>query len=152
MNRDQAKDLLADYLGGELDDVRRREFEAHLAGDPDLAAEVDGLRRALAAMRALDASAATPTLTNTSPRTKLPRALTLLRYAAIIVFAFGAGYLTRHLAKGHLDQVRSGVVQPRAQEPAENWETRVAVAYARQAGRSGLARSLVALAQATREP
>ena len=160
MNSDEARDLLADYLGGELSESQRRQFEAYLAGDPGLAAKVEGLRRALAAMRSLDEPAAAakghdtrasaPADNHAAWRHKWTSAL--MRYAAIIVLAFGAGYLTNNVTTGPNESGLPAIVRPVQNEAPRDWETRVAVAYAKQPGRSGLARSLVALTHATREP
>ncbi len=150
MTHDEARDMLADYLGGELDDARRRRFENYLAGDPELAAEVESLRGALAALRALDAPYAAEKQAGSS-RSPIP---ILLRYAAVIIFAFGAGYLARNVTSGPSDSAPPGIVQPtpKARDAAKVWGTRVVTAYARQPGRSGLARALIALSRATREP
>ena len=75
-----------------------------------------------------------------------------MRYAAIIVLAFGAGYLTNNVTTGPNEGGLPGIERPVQNEPPRDWETRVAVAYAKQPGRSGLARSLVAMTRATREP
>jgi len=170
MTHDQAQEMLADYLGGELDESQKQQFEAYLTGDPALAAEVDSLRRTLAAMRAIDEPVTAPVPWDGTPpaRTDDPRAsgaddrtvwkhgrmAVLLRYAAIIVFAFGAGFLANAGARGPGVTTPSSVVEPapKNQDRARQWETRIAVAYAKQPGRSGLARSLVALARAAREP
>ena len=150
MNRDQAREWLADYLGDELDDAQRHEFEAYLAGDAELTAEVEDLRRALATLRTLDEPAAGETAPWRSARS--PRLLILLRYAAVIALAFGAGYLTSGRFGLPTSALTPTVVQPPAGGATDAWEKRVAVAYANESGRSGLARSLVALAHATRHP
>ena len=154
MTHDEARDMLADYLGGELDDAPRQRFENYLAGDAELAAEVESLRGALAAMRALDMPGAAPAMPEKRADFSRSAARTVLRYAAVIIFAFGAGYVTRNAASGPPDGIPSAIVQPgpKARDAAKSWETRVAIAYARQPGRSGLARALIALSHATREP
>ena len=152
MNPDEARDLLVDYLGGEMDRSQRERFEEHLTNDPALAAEVEGLRRALAAMRSLDDPAAGPAVREAAPRPRHGWTSALMRYAAIIVLAFGAGYLANSATTGPNEGGLPGIVRPVQNEAPRDWETRVAIAYAQQPGRSGLARSLVALACATREP
>jgi len=49
-------DRLPDYLLGELDDAERRTFEAELARDPALAAEVERLRPIVSRLESLDAA------------------------------------------------------------------------------------------------
>ena len=49
-------DRLPDYLLGELDDAERRAFEAELARDPALAAEVERLRPIVSRLESLDAA------------------------------------------------------------------------------------------------
>lgn len=144
MNSDEARDLLADYLGDELDDTRKRRFEAHLTDDPELAAEVDAMRRTMSALRSLDMPM-TPTVAPTASRSPIS---TLLRYAAIVVFAFGAGYLTHNVTTGPVNDSAPTIVRPGSKTPPDDWETRVAMAYAKAHGHSSLARSLVALAHA----
>ena len=168
MEHDRAQDMLADYLGGELDEAQARQFEAHLTENPALAAEVDSLRGTLAAMRALDEPAATPAPRDAAPLVKtdeppaLPRVDNrapwrrmsgVLRYAAVVVFAFGAGYLANAVNRGPDTSTPARVVEPAPEAPdgAGLWEARVRVAYAEQHGRSGLARSLIALSRAARE-
>lgn len=41
-------DFLLDYVDGAIDDDRRRDFEAHLAGCPDCTAYLDNYRKAAA--------------------------------------------------------------------------------------------------------
>ena len=76
----------------------------------------------------------------------------MARYVAIIVLAFGAGYLTNNVATGPKEGGSAEIAQPVPTDTSMDWETRVAVAYTKKPGRSGLARFLVALTGATREP
>jgi anti-sigma-K factor RskA len=55
--RDQA---IAAYLLGELDEVERAEFDRHLAGDPGLRGEVEGLRGVVSSLATLPEQAWTP--------------------------------------------------------------------------------------------
>ncbi|MFH0983583.1 MAG: hypothetical protein V2A79_18870 [Planctomycetota bacterium] len=154
MNADEARNLLVDYLGGELDRAQTERFEAYLVSDPALAAEVEGLRRTLAAMRSLDEPAGARSAQHAVPATRRRGLPVLLRYAALIVFAFGGGYLTHEVTSGAGDGAQPAMVRPGRDGAgaASEWETRMAVAYVDQPGRSGLARSLIALARATSRP
>ena len=89
-----------------------------------------------------------------TPRVKVRRAVLpmLLRYAAVVAFAFAAGYLTHGLSGPPTRPGSYRIFQSDPTDSADNWETRVALAYTKQPDRSGLARSLVALARAMREP
>ncbi|MCK4659639.1 MAG: zf-HC2 domain-containing protein [Phycisphaerae bacterium] len=151
MNHDQAWGMLADYLGDELDESQRRQFEAHLADDAELAAEVESLRRTLAAMHALDESVSVPEISGGLMGRPRRRTFAFLRYAAVILMAFGAGYFTNSLSMGRQANSIAGIVEPGSKGVSDNWGTRVAIAYANQPSRSGLARSLVALAHVGRD-
>jgi anti-sigma factor RsiW len=148
---------MADYLGGELDDARCSAFDACLAEDPELAREVADLRKAIDALRALeepDTVRSAPAVESAGHRLRLGMAL---RYAAVILMAFGAGYLTRNAFEPSVPVETPGLVRPapaenKAAEPASGLETRMAKAYASQPDRSGLARALLALACAGNEP
>ena len=145
MNADHLKDMLADYLGGELGPADRQRFEQYLAGDPEFAAEVASLRKTLSAMRSLEVPAG-----SVAGRAGSSRAWAALRYAAAILLAFSAGYLVHDLAGPGGRTTAPAVVEIEQAPRRPGWETRFASAYAENAGKSGLARSLVALAQATR--
>lgn len=151
MNREQARDMLADYLGDELEPEQKRHFEAYLTADHELAAEVDALRGTLAALRSLDV----PSAMGVAPdgrRLAGRRGAAALRYAAVFVFAFGAGYLANSLASGGPQSPSPAPSESWSERDFGEWESRVAAAYARHAGQSGLARSLVALAEVGQEP
>ena len=55
MNEAERDEMLAGYLGDELNEAQRERFESMMADDPELAGEVESLRRTIEAMRALDA-------------------------------------------------------------------------------------------------
>ncbi|MCP4594685.1 MAG: hypothetical protein GY842_28465 [bacterium] len=151
MNAEEARDLLAEYLGDELDSVQQHLFEDCLAKDADLAAEVDGLRRALAAMNSLDAPGGV-TARREAHQPLRHWSAAMMRYAAVILFAFSAGYLTRNTADPNELASKPGIHQSTGSPEWGALETRVAAAYTQNPGRSGLARSLLALAQAAQRP
>ena len=145
MNSSEARELLADYLGDELSPDQRRGFEAQLAHDPELAAEVENLGGALAALGSLELPAPV------EPVVRMP-AHAFLRYAAVVLLAFGAGYWANAAVSGSGATPRSGEVRVVERSAARDFEMRMAAAYSSQPGRSGLARSLVALARASKRP
>ena len=152
MNADEMRDKLADYLGDELQPEERRRFEEYAATDPSFAAEVESLRETLRAMRSLDESAgeASSGTTHGSARMAWARAPALLRYAAIILLAFSAGYLVPDRSETPRDVSTATDVQPKRATDQTEWQMRLAMAYSNSSSRSGLARSLVALARATK--
>lgn len=166
-NRDE---MLAGYLGDELNEADRASFESMMAGDPELAAEVASLRRTIESMRALDApgrgralgsgraagsgDGSSPALV-TSPLRMWMGAV--VRYAAVIGLAFAAGYFMR----GGVGQEALTDVSPA--RPAEladsdialpvppeagDWLQRAAEVYVSRPRGSSFARSLVAIAEA----
>lgn len=145
MKPDEIQNVLADYLGDELDPARKAEFERALDNDPDLAAEVDSLRKTVQAMRSLDVpSVVLPALSPAHPPAAAPpRMLGIMRYAASILIAFTLGAFVRDLS----------VAPQRIPQPPPGpsaIHTRLAAAYNHNAAKSGLARSLLAVAHATR--
>jgi anti-sigma factor RsiW len=152
MNADEIKAMLADYLGDELGPEDRRRFEEYLDTDREFAAEVASLRCTLDDMRSLkvpgeDAFAPPP---RAAERRAWP--VPVLRYAAVILLAFAAGFFARGWSSG---EVASSVSPPAIvdfgqEQPPASWQMRFATAYVKNTSKSGLARSLVSLAQATR--
>lgn len=150
MKPDKIQNLLADYLGDELDPARKAEFERALDNDPDLAAEVDSLRKTIRAMRSLDVpSVVPPALSPAHPPGAAPRMLGIMRYAASILIAFTLGALVRDVAMAPDSAPPSRVIT--IDEPGPGAvERKLAAAYNHNAAKSGLARSLLAVAHATR--
>jgi anti-sigma factor RsiW len=127
-------DLLADYLGGEMDRSARAAFESRLADDPALAGDVGGLRRTLAALRSLDEGEAEPA--RVSPPSG--RRDAVWRYAAVIALAFLGGWGVR------------AMLNPAATpEVNGQWQERMLAAWNERPEASTLSRSLVALGRAT---
>jgi|GEM_PF-6297576 len=122
MNDDQFQDMLADYLSGELDADRAAEFRAELESNEQRRRLAEELQAAAAALESNliseeQAEAAVGSLAwddienqtqphadpvagrtqpgyeQASPHSR--RWAGVLRYAAIIAFAFGGGYLSR---------------------------------------------------------
>jgi anti-sigma factor RsiW len=129
-------DMLASYLGGELSDEQRRQFESTLADDPDLATHAAELKETLELLRSLPAAAPEPA----SPAP----GRTMLRYAAVIALTFVVGYLVGGSRQGPVDPV----------DPARraDFETRLGDAYVKQTSDSGLTRTLLAIHAASARP
>ncbi len=142
MTRDELKAMLADYLGDELSSEQRQQFEVALDADPEFAAEVDGLKQTLQTIRSLDE----PVATNVKHDEATHRVVKpgLLRYAAILVFAFIGGYLSRGP-----QTVQPQIAQQENLSSVSDWQLKFAERYAEHSSDSSLARSLVALARST---
>jgi hypothetical protein len=120
MNEAERNEMLAGYLGDELNEAERASFESMMAGDPELAGEVESLRRTIESMRALDAPGSglapgsgrargtghahgvghAPPKAGVTPSASVARPLrvwagAVLRYATVIGLAFAAGYFMR---------------------------------------------------------
>ena len=151
MNQDELKAMLAEYLGDELDVERRNEFDAALANDPELNAEVKGLQETLQTLRTLD----DPTeLSTVAPRAeRLLKVPGLWRYAAVVALAFVGGYFARGPAVPlSVDPVRTTIQDPTGSsfsDPSNEWRLRLAKRYVEHPSDSSLARSLVALARSS---
>jgi hypothetical protein len=115
MNDNNRNELMAGYLGDELNEGDRARFEAMMADDADLASEVAALRNTIETMRALDSPGSAPApapgighapgtghaapKAGVTPSPSLARPLrvwsaAVLRYAAVIGLAFVIGYVT----------------------------------------------------------
>lgn len=155
MNRDPQDPRLADYLGHEMNPAERARFEQELAADPALGAEVAALRDTLDVLHRLDSPNTAPVAPSAGGSWRAPlRLATVLRYAAALALSFGLGYAVRDATPPHAPTPEPTPaaqieVQP-ARHPTREWETRFAQAYARNPKHSALARSLTALAYATR--
>ena len=116
MNDEKFRELLADYIAGELDQRQAAAFRAELEADPErrkLANELQAVAAALEAnllseeeaeqrTASLQLEAAgvirAPSAGEPAARYGPPRRLPLrsaLRYAAVIALAFGAGFIVR---------------------------------------------------------
>jgi len=149
---------LADYLGGEMAENDRARFERRLKDNPALAAEVDGLRRTLDAMRSIGAEAPRPVQAFDRPWRRWTGAV--LRYAAVIGITFTVGYVSggSRLADRHDGIVMQTPPSPQPPDrtssgndlPSPRWLERAAELYVSRRGSTGFGRSLVALAHAAR--
>ena len=113
MNDARFEELLAGLLGDELTSAERAELDEALAADPARAARARELQATVAVLRsAVGAAEAQPVSAPwTGQRPWIRRRtwpLALLRYAAVIALAFGAG----HWVRGRQDTSRSPVPVP----------------------------------------
>lgn len=159
MNCEEFENLLADALGNELAAEDRPDFEAHRATCERCRREYESTRSAIERMRDLTGPAAVDVrregdrlvIAPGTPATTSPRRVPIVfRYAAAVLIAFAAGYLSR----GASSTVRPET--PRVQRPAEeplpaaasrkpSLRLALADAYAKHRDRSELAGCLSAL-------
>lgn len=120
MNDQKSRELLADYIAGELDERQAAAFRAELEANPErrrLAQELEAAAAALGAnvvsceeaerrteaLQLGDATLRAPSASEGAMRSIRPRHHRLgaiLRYAAVIVVAFGAGFFVRGWPSG----------------------------------------------------
>lgn len=147
MTRDELKAMLADYLGDELSIDQRQQFEVALDDDPEFATEVNGLKQTLRMIQSLDEPVASIEKQVDFARTAIIPGL--LRYAAVLVFAFIGGYLARgpQSVQPQLE-FKDTSMQASSSSPSD-WQLKFAKRYLEHTSDSSLARSLVALARSS---
>lgn len=152
MKCEQFETLLADALGDELSDADRPRFEGHLAVCQTCREEYRSTASAVARMRslpgcdrvseALDREAAGSRTLPLRPS----RAASLLRYAAAVMVAFGAGYAfrgsmttsaTAHVGPPRLVQTAAG--------SQRTFGRALLGAHREQPRKSGLAKCMIAM-------
>ncbi|MFH1998486.1 MAG: hypothetical protein ABIK28_02345 [Planctomycetota bacterium] len=159
MNRDEINDLMADYLGGEMDAAEKKRYEAALAAHPDLENEVLTLTGTLSAIHfagsGSERSAGDSHDSKSLDKIKLKP---WMRYAAAMILAFFAGFASyAFMADPSFDsdaqKEKTGKTFSSATvyETAPEWESTFAGTYAKPHGRSRLARSWVALSSTLRD-
>ena len=151
--------LLSDALAGELAESDQAAFDAHLAACTACKNEHDSLAAAVGRMRLLPAAPRmsirrvgdglllTPYAARSAPRWEWMRhSGDLLRYAAVILVAFTAGYgVNRFSTTGPVDQGASGVLRAPPAAPHRNLQSAVALQFSRNPARSDLAKGLLAM-------
>src|SRR5690606_30253474 len=174
MTRDEARELMIDLLGGELEAARRVDRDAYLTGEPELAEELASLERTREAMRSLTPGPAGAAARRDGRRTGR-RGWAPFRYAAVAALAFAAGLVVRDqdiawrvvraeeptevstpteslsifLAESGPTAEAPGVARPWGIGEGTSVRARIARAYAAEMdNRAGLARALVAVANA----
>ncbi|MCZ6835558.1 MAG: hypothetical protein O7G85_07275 [Planctomycetota bacterium] len=162
MNRQELNDAMADYLGGELPPDQVVRFELSLKEHPDLASEVHELAKALKAMHALEPE--TKATNDSKPSSLQWGKGHFVRLAAMITLAFFIGYIVRGLDQGVNPGANPGAPSPTERvgeetgpsdtpriQSDESFGTRYATEFLADGRRSGLSRSLIAYARATRK-
>lgn len=162
--------LMIDALGDELSEEDRARFEEHLSQCADCRAEYSSLRETVGDMRALpaggefiregvglemtggageDQGRRLRAARISSARTT-PRLAPLLRYAAAVLFAFGAGYMVGGgSGRSSGDSMMNGrpglVVDAQVMPRHGTFQAAVAEIHARNPSKSGLAKCLTAM-------
>jgi len=156
MNCNDIKDLLADFLGDELESAERTRFESHLSTCASCRTEVAGLRQVQSALTdapdiSIEQADRQSRCLEIRRRTAWPMRTVFagLRYAAMLAFGLGLGW-----------QLKPAAEQPIASDPGTDslpvqtaatndvhpaW---IEAATRSNAGQSSFARSLAALSTA----
>ncbi len=159
MNCNNIKDLLADYLGDELESAERMQFESHLSTCASCQAEVAGLVHVQSALTdAPDISIELADERSRCLEIRRRRAWPMrtvfagLRYAAMLAFGVGLGWQLNP------DAEQPVVLNPRTDiQPIQTVATTgvhpawIEAATKSGAGQSSFARSLAALSTARRK-
>ncbi|MHC4090820.1 MAG: anti-sigma factor family protein [Planctomycetota bacterium] len=103
MNCEHAQEMLADYLGQELDPADQRAFGGHLASCDRCRTEVESLQETLQALRQLPPAPAgvlpdgvrSPRATQAWPGPRYRGLARPLAYAATLLIGIGIGWLAR---------------------------------------------------------
>jgi anti-sigma factor RsiW len=156
MNCNDIKNLLADYLGNELESAERTQFESHLSTCAPCRAEVAGLRQVQSELTdAPDISIELADQRSRCLEIRRRRAWPMrtvfagLRYAAMLAFGVGLGWQLKPAADQPVaadpvtDALPIQAVATTAVHPA--W---IEAAAKSSAGQSSFARSLAALSTA----
>lgn len=157
MNCEDVRSLLADAVGHELNEPDGRALELHAArcaACRDRLAELRGMAMALRALAPADsdvaAQAASIVLSRPS-RPAVPTGSSLLRYAAVMFLAFGAGYFVRGVATDSQSARPAPIAEAQPARPSSSLETYIARNYPRVASEhpdtSQLGLSLLSIAR-----
>ena len=159
MNCNDIKDLLADFLGDELESAERTQFESHLSTCAPCRAEVAGLREVQSQLQAApDISIEQADQHSRCLEIRRRRAWPMqtmfagLRYAAMLAFGVGLGWQFKPAA----EQPVAGDF-PTNSSPVQTVATTgvhpawIEAAAKSSAGQSSFARSLAALSTARRK-
>lgn len=159
MNCNDIKNLLADYLGDELESAERMQFESHLSTCAPCRAEVAGLRRVQSQLQ--DAPDISIELADQRsrcleirrrPAWPMRTVLVGLRYAAILAFGVGLGWQLKPAVEQPIAGVPRTDISPVQTVATTNVHPAWIEAAAKMnAGQSSFARSLAALSTARRK-
>lgn len=151
--REILADFLADFLAGELDQAQHTAAREHVDACAECREQTRGLQAAAAAVESTiptveEAERRTASLTLPAipaPAHRTLRLAPILRYAAVVLLAFGAGYLSRG-GSGPSDPAAGdktgdpGVLNPQFVQGLER-------AASRYPASSGFSKALLALAK-----
>ncbi len=154
MNCNDIKNLLADYLGDELESAERTQFESHLSTCAPCRAEVAGLRQVQSELQdapdiSIELADQRSRCLEIRRRSAWPMRTVFagLRYAAMLAVGLGLGWQLKPVAGDpHTDIPPVQTVATTGVHPA--W---IEAAARMNAGQSSFARSLAALSTARRE-
>lgn len=158
MNCEQFENLLADELGGELDPARRVAFEQHKAHCAACRSEHASLLGTVGRLSSLPAAAGmrvervgdqlilAPALLNARRGSfQVSKLIGWLRIAAGVAFAFMAGYAAHGLRPSGAPTIVTPTASSNSPTPVRTLQSAVALQYARNPGRSDLAKGLLAM-------
>ena len=159
MNCNDIKNLLADYLGDELDSAERTQFESHLSTCTPCRAEVAGLRQVQSALTdAPDISIEQADQRSRCleirrrPAWPMRTVFAGLRYAAMLAFGVGLGWQLKPAADQPVAGDRRTDIPPiHAVATTRVHPAWIEAAARMNAGRSSFTRSLAALSTAPRK-
>ena len=160
MNCERFMDLLAEALGDELPPTMQTEFDTHVASCANCRREYESMRDTMSTLRQLppapevsirrlDDSLVFGRSTDLRRSPRL-RPGVLLRYAAVILLAFLAGFATRRgpeIAPGgpHVKEGNSAPAQPALADEEDTFRTAMASAHRQNPSSARLTKLLVAL-------
>ncbi len=159
MNCNDIKNLLADYLGDELEATQRNQFESHLSTCAPCRAEVAGLRQVKSELTdAPDISIEQADQRSRCLEIRRRRAWPTrtvfagLRYAAMLAFGLGLGWQMKPAAEPPLARDPRTTIPPvRTVATTGVHPAWIEAAAKMNAGQSSFARSLAALSSARRK-
>ena len=153
MNCNDIKNLLADYLGDELESPERTQFESHLSTCSPCRADVAGLRQVQSQLQdapdiSIEQAAQRSRWLEIRRRRAWPMRTVLagLRYAAILAFGVGLGWQLRPVA----GDPRTDIPPVQTLAASTVHPAWIEAAAKMNAGQSSFARSLAALSTARR--
>ena len=163
MNCSEVMEHLADYLGDELDEPRRRSFDAHLESCHSCSLEVQSMSRVLAELSGAPVVSADQAMVRTQQlevrlRPSRSRRLLsgLLRYAAMLFIGAGVGWALKPATPGAAPGGPVADSPPpkfsTANDVHPEWVEAVVQASRRHSGGSSFVRNIAALSVSGKGP
>ncbi len=158
MNCNDIKNLLADYLGDELESAERTQFESHVSTCAPCRAEVAGLRQVQSALTdapdiSLELADQRSRCLEIRRRSAWPMRTVLvgLRYAAMLAFGVGLGWQLKPATEQSIaGDPRTDILPIQATATTDVHPAWIEAAAKMNVGQSSFARSLAALSTARR--